>query len=270
MNSVHGVTDVVVARHGTWSTTRGEIFREPGEDRADEPFVIDYYLWAIIGETATILVDTGFSPKEAARRGRVAVRSPVEIFAALGVDERWSGDVVLTHLHYDHTGFVSALPNARFHISELEFAFRATADQEDAPVTSADDLARIDAAHREGRVVLHSTDGELAPGVELVLAPGHTPGELMLRVMTPYGPLVLASDVAHFDEEFEQDAMFRWMTHPADAVRSYARLRAMRDAGDEIVTGHEPGLIERYPEPPAPFGAETALIRPRRHPEETT
>lgn len=256
--------EVAVARHGTWRTTRGQMFRNPIGGRADEPFTIDYYLWAIIGDTRTVLVDTGFSAAQAARRNRIVVRSPADHLEALGIAPSWDGDVVLTHLHYDHTGFVSFLPHARLHVSAAEFDFRFTEGQSDIALTSTEDLAVIRDAHLDGRLQLHHGDAGLAPGIELLLVPGHTPGELLVRVQTPGGPVVLTSDVAHFDEEYQHDAMFRWMTDPDAASASYERLRQMREAGDEIVTGHEPGLITRYSDTSQPFGPETALVRPRR------
>ena len=39
-------------------------------DAHDSPHPIDYYIWVARSESRTIVIDTGFDPEEAARRGR--------------------------------------------------------------------------------------------------------------------------------------------------------------------------------------------------------
>jgi glyoxylase-like metal-dependent hydrolase (beta-lactamase superfamily II) len=95
----------------------------------------------------------------------------------------------------------------------------------------------------------------------------------MVRVETRGGIVLLASDAAHFDEEYLDDRPFTSMTDPDAALSTYAELRRRRSRGEEIVTGHEAGLIDRYAGTAEPYGPETALIRvaPRRAtPEEGT
>jgi glyoxylase-like metal-dependent hydrolase (beta-lactamase superfamily II) len=265
--------DVVIVRHGTLSTTRGAMIvdREPG--RAAEPLRLDYYFWAVLDPAGTVLIDCGYSADEAAARGRSVVRRPDEVFAALGLDERWAGDVVLTHLHYDHTGAISRFPRAHLHVTDAEVAFRRTGGCSDEHLTSATDLAELSRADADGRLHRHAGAVRLRDGIDLIPAPGHTPGQLMVRVETRGGIVLLASDAAHFDEEYLDDRPFTSMTDPDAALSTYAELRRRRSRGEEIVTGHEAGLIDRYAGTAEPYGPETALIRvaPRRAtPEEGT
>ena len=45
------------------------------------------------------------------------------MLARLGVDAADVRDVVLTHLHYDHSGHLAAFPRARFWVQDDELAF---------------------------------------------------------------------------------------------------------------------------------------------------
>ena len=92
-------------------------------DAHDGPHPIDYYLWVARSPTRTIVVDTGFGPAEAERRGRTLLREPREALAALGLAAEAVSDVVITHMHYDHAGSLGDFPAARFHLQEAEMAY---------------------------------------------------------------------------------------------------------------------------------------------------
>ena len=50
------------------------------------------------------------------------------------------------------------------------------------------------------RIKFYNGDAELAPGIELYAASGHTAGLQFARVNTARGWVVVASDVSHFYE----------------------------------------------------------------------
>ena len=263
--------DVVIVRHGT--LTRGAMIVDRDGGRAGEPLTLDYYFWIVLDPAGTVLVDCGYSAQEAAARGRTIARAPEEVFATFGLDEQWEGDVVLTHLHYDHTGAIDRFPRARLHVADAEMAFRRAGGCSDEHLTAAADLAALADADADRRLLRHDGAVHLRDGIDLIPAPGHTPGQLMVRVETRGGVVLLASDAAHFDEEYLDDLPFTSMTDPDAALLTYADLRRRRDRGEEIVAGHEAGLIDRYAGSAEPYGPETAVIRaaPRRAtPEEGT
>ena len=61
-----------------------------------------------------------------------------------------------------------------------------------------------------GRVDFHNGDGFVAPGVTVHHVPGHSKGLQCVRVMTEQGPVVIASDAAHFYENdvFSKDGFY--------------------------------------------------------------
>ena len=80
------------------------------EDPHDGPQPLAYYVWVIVGDGRTILVDTGFDETMAKKRRRTITRPVVDGLRALGVAASSIEDIILTHLHYDHVGTFHKFP----------------------------------------------------------------------------------------------------------------------------------------------------------------
>ncbi|HSV82728.1 MAG TPA: MBL fold metallo-hydrolase, partial [Ramlibacter sp.] len=113
--------EVYALRYATVARTPQENFI--AADPHDGPATMDYFVWAILGQGETIVVDTGFTAAAAQRRGREFLRCPTDALRTLGVEATSVRDVVITHLHYDHAGNLDKFPAARFHVQEAEVAF---------------------------------------------------------------------------------------------------------------------------------------------------
>jgi glyoxylase-like metal-dependent hydrolase (beta-lactamase superfamily II) len=135
----------------------------------------------------TILVDTGVGPETAPAYGWSGIRGALlEELAAAGVDPAEVDDVVISHVHDDHLGWTvledapePAFPNARYrvHAADLEL-LRTSHDPEDREIftTSVDPLERAGVLEANGDAV------ELAVGITVVHAPGHTPGHQVVLI----------------------------------------------------------------------------------------
>ena len=98
-------------------------------------------------------------------------------------------------------------------------------------------------------MVLHDGDVELAPGISLHRAPGHTAGVQYVRINTKRGWVVLASDVSHFYENMEAGRPFTSAFHVGDMLESFEKLRAHAPSPAHVVPGHDPLVMQRYPAP---------------------
>src|ERR1700682_1344577 len=94
-----------------------------GGEAHDAPEPLDYYVWAIVGEKRTIVVDTGFDAKRGKLRNRSITRPVQEGLSAAGLDPGTVSDVIITHLHYDHAGNHDLFPNAKYHLQECEMNY---------------------------------------------------------------------------------------------------------------------------------------------------
>ncbi|HTN78417.1 MAG TPA: N-acyl homoserine lactonase family protein [Acidimicrobiales bacterium] len=239
-----------------------------GGDPHDVPMPMDYYVWAVVSERETWVVDTGFGTLDAELRQRRLLRTAGEALAIVGVDAPAVTDVILTHLHYDHAGGLDCFPNARFHVQEREMAF-ATGRHMTEPAqrhgfTAAHVASLVQLVHDE-RVVFHDGDDELAPDLSVHLLGGHTDGMQVVRVETDRGGLVLASDSSHYYENFETGRPFPIVFDVDAMVAGWSVLRELAASSDAIVPGHDPLVLDRYPvADPAMEGVAVRLDLGRR------
>ena len=156
---------------------------------------------------------------------------------ALGIDPATVTQLVVTHAHYDHIGNLQSFPAAEIVIARREFEFWTgpyAGRIQFAHSTEPDELDRLAAAAAQGRVRMVDETLDLAPGIELVVVGGHTPGQLVAQVAVHDedggpGAVILAADALHFYEELERDrpffvvadleAMYRGLRHAAGPHR---------------------------------------------------
>ncbi|MEU6678761.1 MBL fold metallo-hydrolase [Streptomyces sp. NPDC046925] len=115
--------------------------------------------------------------------------------------------VVLTHLHTDHVGWntsvqdgswVPTFPNARYVTTRTEWDYWAGADMDEArrqmfrdsvhPIKDAGLLDLVDVA---------SEGTDIAPGVRLRPAPGHTPGQVAVELTSRGESALITGDCIH-------------------------------------------------------------------------
>ena len=232
-------------------------------DAHDTPMPIDFYVWVVRNAQRTIVVDTGFDHGEAAKRDRSIIRLPSDALQGIGIDAASVDNVILTHLHYDHAGTLGAFDKARFHIQESEMRFatgRWMLDDAESQAYSADHVSEL--VHRlfEKRVVFHSDDGEVAPGITVHRMPGHTKGMQAVRVHTKRGWVLLASDASHYYEHWVKRVPFAICWSPTELMRSYEHFETLADSEDHVIPGHDPMVRTLYPSAASDFGDDVVCL----------
>ncbi len=252
--------EIVAIRYATKpERTAGSNFLFP--DDHDAPMPIDYYVWAITGGGRTIVVDTGFSPATAARRGSRLLRTTPEALALAGIEAAAVKDVILTHLHYDHAGCMDAFPAATFHLQDAEMAFATGRCMCHPPLRFPMDIDDVCTAVRNvfaDRVRFHDGTGTVAPGITLHLVGGHTGGLQVVRVPTARGHVVLASDAAHFYANMTRRNPFPLVVDVGRMMEGWRICEELADGPDHIIPGHDPLVLQRFPH--APGQPEVALL----------
>ncbi len=214
----------------------------------------NYYIWAIKGKEGFTVVDTGVGITMAAAMKLKGYVNPVDVLARIGADESKVTKVVITHIHFDHAGgmemFPAAFPRAVFYVQRKEFAFwTRNPIAKKAPFAAVTDDMAIEtlvSMEASNRLVLVDGDREIMPGMELLLAPGHTVGMQAVAVTTAAGPAIVASDCAHVAKSFRDDIPSYFITDLAALMKTYDKLRA-RASTDLIFPGHDALMLNNYP-----------------------
>lgn len=164
------------------------------------------------GET-TVLVDTGAGPKPRAFLPDAGA-SLLDGLAPADVDV-----VVHTHLHVDHVGWDGSFPNARYVVHHADWDyFMSEASLGERPHLRE----KVLPLERVERV---AGETEIAPGVRVQPAPGHTPGHMIVHA-GEFPDLVFVNDM-----------------DPAVAAATRRRLIAELAAeGASVIAGHFRGV----------------------------
>ena len=220
---------------------------DPHETTASD---LDYFVWLIRGGGGDILVDTGFNAEEAGLRNRKLTINPVDALARFGVKAETIKDVIVTHLHYDHAGNLDLFPNARFHLQDREMGYATGRCMCFGSLRHPFSVEHVTLMVRHvysERVTFHSGDGEVAPGVTVHRVGGHSDGLQVVRVETARGPVVLASDAAHYYANLHRRSPFPIIYNVGDMCRGWEIVECLAGHPDRIIPGHDPLVTELYP-----------------------
>ncbi|WP_431683600.1 MBL fold metallo-hydrolase [Kitasatospora sp. KL5] len=182
--------------------------------------------------------------------------------------------VVLTHLHTDHVGWNTRLqdgaweptfPNARHLTSRTEWDYWASMDMEEPRRQMFRDS--VHPVHDRGLldpVDVPAEGLEIAPGVTLVPAPGHTPGQVAVRLGSGGSAALITGDCIHHPVQLAAPDIHSHVDIDPEQARATRRelLAALADTDTLLLGSHFPpptaGLVRRdgaaYRLEPVPAG----------------
>ena len=222
----------------------------PEGDLHDAPMPIDFYVWVAKSDKRTILIDSGADEAMCRRRGHDFLRCPSEGLNLVGIDAKDVGDVVTTHMRWDHAGNFDKFPNARFHVQQREIAHATGSCMANAFMARPYDVETAISMMRAlygGRVAIHDGEDELAPGFSIRRVGGHTPGMQIVRVMTKRGWVVVAADAMHFYANRETGVPFAILVDVGEYMAGWQTVSRLADSPDHVIPGHDPRVRSIYP-----------------------
>lgn len=225
-------------------------------DADDTPVTMPVPVWLVRHPQGTVLFDTGMHPD---LTGPGEFSDAVALFfdVALTDDELVTGRlatidagasdvdvVVLSHLHFDHTGGLGLLPDARVVVQADEWAAGADDDLAAANTFRA---AEYNLGHDVQTVTgEHDLFGDGL--VTCVPTPGHTPGHQSLRVRLDSGEVVLAADCAYFERTLDGGPLPPIGHDREQHAASLELLRGMRAGGTRVLPGHDLDQFRALPQ----------------------
>lgn len=180
------------------------------------------------GDTA-VLVDTGVGPQPR------TFLPDVETTLLEQLDPEDVDIVVHTHLHVDHVGWTGVFPNARYVVHEDDWSYFMS-----EPSLAERPHLREKVLPLAEQFELVSGEAEIAPGVRVQPAPGHTPGHLIVRAG---GYAAVGDLVAHELQVVDPELVF--VNDMDSDVAAATRRRIVAELAEEgaaVIAGHFRGI----------------------------
>lgn len=220
----------------------------PDDHSAPDP--LDFFIFALRGNGRTIVMDTGFNPASAKRRGRELLCTPAEALLNAGIDPAEVKDVILTHMHWDHAGGMEYFPKATFHIQAQEMSY-CTGGCMCEPFLrrpyDVEDVQTVIGALYSDRLKVYDGTVEVAPGITLHLIGGHSGGIQAVRVPTARGWVMMAGDASHFWRNIRNRNPFPVVVDVQRMLKGYDIINRLADGPDHVIPGHDPLILKKFP-----------------------
>ncbi|MFD2415914.1 N-acyl homoserine lactonase family protein [Amycolatopsis pigmentata] len=244
--------EVVQVTYGERVTQKSVVLHDyAAYGRPDGDLRMDYNFWIIRAGDTVILKDTGYDISARDWLGEQVVKDTPEALELLGIDPAGVTMVITSHFHYDHIGYLGLFTNAQVVSGTAEYEYwfgKWDNSQLEGEFTIAEHLEAVRRAEREGRLRLVSEETEVFPGITVYPVGGHCPGELLTLVRAQSGPLILASDAAHFYEQIENEWPFFAFTDLGQMRSALSFINKLAgETGATVIPGHDGRVREKFP-----------------------
>lgn len=171
-----------------------------------------------------ILFDTGGPSKR---------RSIQDHLKKIGVDSDDINMIIFSHFHDDHIKNYDFFPKAELVMHAIENEWALTNPVEDFAFSQPDFLY---IKKRRGLTLLNKESEEIAPGVETLLVPGHTPGSIALVLHDSQMPAtVLAGDAVSNMEKLATGKASAAYDQTACSIS----IKRIRNIAEIVIPGHD-------------------------------
>jgi len=158
---------------------------------------------------------------------------------ALGVEPADVTDVIFTHLHFDHVGWATqqgsvVFVNATYRCDERDWGH----------FVGPDPGATRKLSPLADRMEMWDASGPVLPGIDAMVAPGHTPGSTIIVVSSKAERALLLGDVVHCPVELLDEEWAGMGDVDPELTKRTRNAMARELEGSDVPTAaaHFPGL----------------------------
>ena len=196
------------------------------------------------------LVDAGFEPDLSDSNTRGGRARLTRALRRVNVDPEKVRNLILTHLHNDHSSFLKLFRKARIFLQSTELSYAHNPLPTQRLFYNDSILNYLEKADVE----LLRGDRRIDPGLRILHTPGHTPGSQTVLVDTRGGKYAVCGDtVPMFHNWFPSNARFgtkvEWPRIPpgghTDLRAWFDSARRIEASGSMIIPSHDPRLKDR-------------------------
>lgn len=216
--------------------------------------------YLVQGNGHNILVDSGGSDEKWAAKYHHPVKQtedmkPVNALKKFGLEPEDIDIIINTHLHWDHSFNNHLFPNAKIYAQKKEIEFAMDPIPTHYTYYESWQIGmKPQWTQCLERFIVVDGDYHLMDGIDLIFAPGHTPGFQVVSVNTTDGPFLIASDSTGIIEAWEDNQTCGLPTPSGihvNLIDYYNTIRKLYPKYDQyhILPGHDAKALEHdcYP-----------------------
>lgn len=130
------------------------------------------------------------------------VEQNIEVQLAMcGIRKEDINTVVLSHMHFDHTGNIHLFKNADIYVPKADYMYAQTVVRISDDPSSYSGYCKKDLDVVVKKIILVEDEFEIVPGVKVINLPGHTPGLLGLIItLEKEGAFIFPMDAVYTNE----------------------------------------------------------------------
>ncbi len=209
----------------------------------------------LVNESKKILIDTGIGANWDEKFTKIyrldlSVNTSQNLFNKLSLQPEDITDVLLTHLHFDHTGgstklidgkWIPTYPNAKYHIQKKHFDWAINPSERDRGSFIQN---RFMPLHEEG--LLHFTDGESTfdDEIDLMIVNGHTFHQQMIKIHDDSNTILYCGDLFPFTSHIPLPYVMGYDLQPVITVQEKKKILPLAiEENWKLFFEHDPEVV---------------------------